>query len=119
MLYYMAHPVRPGTSKETMPENITKAVGHLAALNTVGFSVIAPWIGLCRALRDDVPAEHDHRQVVSFAALKRCDGLILCGPRVSEGMEVALVAAKDYGLKIIDVTKSAPWVAADLAWKQA
>ena len=48
---------------------------------------IAPWIASVLAGADDSdPAQREMGLADAFATIERCDGVVLCGPRISEGM---------------------------------
>lgn len=97
-IYYLAHPV-----SGDVPGNVARALRWLRWL--VGqhpdWAISAPWIpyvlGLdestdrARGLRDDV------------AMVRRCDGIILAGGRLSQGMAVELGAARAGGLHVLDL----------------
>lgn len=48
---------------------------------------IAPWIASILAGADDSdPAQREAGMADNFAVIERCDGIVLCGGRISEGM---------------------------------
>jgi hypothetical protein len=48
---------------------------------------IAPWIASVLAGADDAdPAQREAGLVDACAVVERCDGIVLCGPRISSGM---------------------------------
>lgn len=102
-LWYMAHPVAPYDGV-TIEENLRRAKCYLRALNRAGEYVIAPWIGLVESLDDDDQDDKLHGFQVDLECLRRCDGIVLCGPKVSDGMRLELQEAKECGLKVVDAT---------------
>lgn len=101
-LLYVAHPVAGD-----VPANIARALRWLKWLSDGDPSTtyIAPWIAALMAGDDDSdPAararglEHDCRVV------RRCDGIVLVGGRVSSGMAVEREAARVHGLDVVDMT---------------
>ena len=115
-LYYMAHPVAKyrtsGGISVTTPENLLLAHQHLAALVQAGIPTIAPWLGLCAALDDSRPGDRAAGIAIDCRALWRCDGIVLCGMRRSEGMLAELGIAQECEHHIIDVVGFAPRPAA-------
>lgn len=97
-LVYMAHPVRP-VAGETIEGNLLQAAEWLRWLHRYfgdAWTVIAPWLGdlygASHLEADDVQRSAALLRCKDVAA--RCDMLILCGPRRSDGMirEVAACA---------------------------
>lgn len=85
LLFYLACPVSP-TDDETIESNLKRGLECLAWLNRNGFKTIAPWIELCYALDDNDTIDREIGMAVDIVALKRCDGIIMVGPRISSGM---------------------------------
>lgn len=105
-LIYLAHPVRPlEGSTETVLSNLADAEWHLVHLQRAnpGFAIIAPWIQELRlGIGDDANPEDRARGIARCrATAARCDGIILCGPRISSGMLAELAAMRD--------DQPAPW----------
>lgn len=103
---YVAHPLRP-TSEEsfrfaahaltspTRPdelatkENLQRALRWLAWLRRSfpETTFIAPWIASVMSGDDDSdPAQREAGLVDDCATIERCDGIVLCGGRISSGM---------------------------------
>ncbi len=120
---YMAHPVAPsdgeitecirrlrgfvggspGTtevseiSKEIINANITRALAWLAWLRKSfpETTFIAPWIAAIQSGEDDLdPKAREAGLVDACAVIERCDGIVLCGVRVSSGM----ARERDHGM---------------------
>lgn len=97
---YLAHPV----SGETSPARALRWLAWAAA-QTPDVAVIAPWLAhICAGADDSDPAmrarylEHDLRVV------RRCDAIILCGGRVSSGMQLEMTEAIAVGVRVLDLT---------------
>lgn len=100
-LLYLAHPVRPlFGSTETVDGNLDDAEWWLANLQRAnpGVAIIAPWI---QTLRLGVDMDSDEKLRAqglarAQAAALRCNGILLCGPRISNGMlaELACTAGQ-------------------------
>lgn len=87
---YMAHPVAP-TAEDLagLPGNLANAMLWLAWLRSMFPEVtfIAPWISVIQSLHgDDSQALRDAGLLDDFTVIERCDGIVLCGSRVSPGM---------------------------------
>jgi len=108
-LYYLSHPYAPYGNR-TKEMNLQAAKSYLMALNKEDIFTIAPWIGLIdslendEGLRESLPAEEE--------VLKRCDGLILCGYKMSAGMRIDTQIAVDNSLEVWDAMEMAPYIAA-------
>ena len=100
-LYYLAAPLSPEEG-ETIVWNLEQAKKYRREMNMRGIHVIAPWIGLCESLDDTVAGERLHGMKTSANTLRRCDGIILCGPRISSGMQAELDLAKALGLHVLN-----------------
>jgi hypothetical protein len=102
---YVAHPVRPTETEFASAEqsisslptmtvainrNIKKAMAWLSWLRCSfpETTFIAPWIASTMAGADDSdPQQREAGMADNFAVIERCDGIVLCGPRISEGMD--------------------------------
>lgn len=89
-LIYLAHPLRPlPGSTETVDSNLDDAEWWLAALQRAnpGVAIIAPWIQELRlGVGDEAAAEDRARGLARCrATAERCNGIALCGPRISSG----------------------------------
>jgi hypothetical protein len=99
-LIYLARPVAPlPGSTETVLSNLTDAewwLVHLQRANP-GFAIIAPWIQEIHLgiSNDSDPDSRDAGIARCRATAARCDGIILCGPRISSGMLAELAAMRE------------------------
>ncbi len=100
MLVYLAHPVGhdPEERKRNL-ENTNK--WFLFLLEHTDWSLCVPWFIYVsnldeswrkRAMRDDL------------VNLERCDGIVLTGGRISEGMQMELGLAQMAGQRVYDLT---------------
>jgi hypothetical protein len=101
---YVAHPVRPTETEFASAEqsisslptmtvainrNIKKAMAWLSWLRCSfpETTFIAPWIASTMAGADDSdPQQREAGMADNFAVVERCDGIVLCGGRISSGM---------------------------------
>lgn len=94
-LIYLAHPVAP-VGDETVASNLDSAERWLVALQRAnpGVAFVAPWIQELRlGIGDDSSPEDRARGIARCrAAAARCDGIALCGPRISRGMLAETIA---------------------------
>lgn len=104
-VYYVAHPVAGDVSG-----NIARALRWLRWLTarTPDVTFIAPWIPMLLSGEDDSdPVARARGLEHDVNVVKRCDGLVLVGGRVSSGMALerdAMIAAQGPG-SIIDYTR--------------
>lgn len=58
---------------------------------------IAPWIASVMAGADDSdPVQREAGIVDACLTIERCDGIVLCGPRISEGMRREMEHGKEF-----------------------
>lgn len=97
-LVYMAHPVAGD-----VPKNIVRGREWLRwCLETFDAAVIAPWIVECELFDEATNRDKGLSRCVRVVA--KCDALLLCGPKISEGMEMEVDAALTAGLTVWDIT---------------
>lgn len=103
---YLAHPVRPQDG-ETLDGNVEQALlWYLWALSRwPGDVVCAPWITEVQILDDSDEEERAAGLARCEAMVARCDELVLCGGRISPGMERERRAALRQGIAITDLTE--------------
>ena len=101
-LFYLCHPVGGD-----VPGNIARALRWLSFLRKHERDVVitAPWIPAILAGEDDAdPAQRDRGLRDCVATVARFDGVILCGGRVSAGMQAERAQAEVNGLEVHDLT---------------
>lgn len=101
-LIYLAHPVGGDASG-----NADKARTWLRVLIGLVPEVnwICPWIPSVDVLDDTDEAHREWAMRVNLATVRRCDGIVLCGGRVSNGMRDELNECTDGRAAIvIDLT---------------
>lgn len=85
-VWYLAHPV-----SGDVPANLARAGRWLRwlRLRCPHVTIIAPWLGplLAGLENDSDPADRERGLRDCCAVVERCDGIILCGGRVSSGMQ--------------------------------
>ena len=99
---YVAHPVAGDVTA-----NLARALRWLHWLSSQNpdDAVIAPWIANIMSGEDDNdPAARARGLAHDVTVVKRCDCLILCGGRVSQGMAIERDAMLASGGQVIDLT---------------
>lgn len=116
---YVAHPLAPTPGeiaavlhdgdyageapRRALDRNIRRALYWLGWLRRTfpEATFIAPWIATVLSLDgDDSPALREAGLVDDCAVVERCDGIVLCGSRVSSGMQ----RESAHGRRIYDLT---------------
>lgn len=101
-ILYMAHPVGG-----LVPANLARSLRWLRYLasSDPDTAYIAPWIAAIMSGEDDNdPVARARGLAQDVAVVKRCDGLVLVGGRVSSGMAIERDAAMTAGITVIDLT---------------
>ncbi len=95
-VWFMSHPVG-AESERGVWGNLQRAARWLRwlRLRCPNVTIIAPWLGpLLAGTEDDSNAEDRERGLRDCCAVvERCDGIILCGGRISSGMQRELDVA--------------------------
>lgn len=106
-LWYMAAPVGAPTPAE-VSANLWNATRWLALLLELepGAAITAPWLAtlLAGVQRDEDPAHRERGLRDNVVVARRCDGIVLCGGRISAGMQRELDAVVDAGGLVADLT---------------
>lgn len=106
-LWYLAHPVG-AADRAGVEANLARAGRWLAFLLAVepNVAIIAPWLATMLAgVQDDANPEHRRRGMRdNLAAARRCDGIVLCGGRISIGMGDEIGAVLDESGAVSDLT---------------
>lgn len=89
---YLAHPLSAPT-REGIEENRARAKQWAAWLWKQGFSVECSWI-VCTELLEETPENRELGLKSDCEQVRRCDVMVLCGPRISSGMLREAGAAK-------------------------
>lgn len=97
---YLAHPVGNGSERATNLQNVNGwflAIFH--ACDRIAINV--PW----KIYVDNLSEEHRKRAMRDdLAILGTCNLIILCGGRISQGMDLELKTARLQGLRVLDLT---------------
>lgn len=100
MMYYMAHPLGNGYDRI---QNIARARRWfnylLQAHPEHGFT--APWL-LYAEMLNESDSNRDRGMRDDLDCLRRCDGIVLVGGRMSPGMVEELVEAVEHKKKVLD-----------------
>lgn len=101
MIWFMAHPIAPD-ERFMLQQNLDHVVHMMRLCFEEGFGVIAPYHTHCLAL-DETNLEHRNIGLnLNRRILSRCNGLILTGHKVSQGMADEVQTAKRVQIPIID-----------------
>lgn len=102
-VWYLGHQFAADTRRGEL-RNLESTEAWLAALSCAepSTAIIAPWVtGLRAQIEDDRdPAARARAMERNLAVVRRCDGIVLCGPRLSRGMRDELRAALEHDLAI-------------------
>ena len=100
-VWYMAHPV-----SGDVPANLARALRWLRWLSITRpeATYIAPWIPAVMVGDDSDPVQRAKGLADDIAVVKRCDGIVLVGGRISTGMAIEQGAALVANLPILDLT---------------
>ena len=94
-LWYFAHPVAPIAPtdeprhyRNELALNLARARRWLRWLitNQPDVSFLAPWLPYVEVLDDSIPAHRERGIRDRLAVVEACQGIVLCGPRISKGM---------------------------------
>lgn len=97
-VYYMAHPV-----SGDVPGNVARALRwfkHLVDQHP-DWAISAPWIPYVLGLSEETDRERGLRDDMEM--VRRCDGILLVGGKLSGGMALELQAANIAGLDVVDL----------------
>jgi hypothetical protein len=86
-LWYLAHPIAPD-EKFSFEENMAHALQVARILTDAGLSVCLPWFAMCRFLDDSNPEHRALGMEFNKKMVKRLDGLLLTGHKISKGMQI-------------------------------
>lgn len=124
-IWYLAHPVGP-TAGVTVADNLARAKRWLRWLmaNADGTAFCCPWLPMVEVLDDSVPANRARGLRDDIAIALTCDGIVLCGGRISAGMQAELDAMQAAGRAVLDLTAlgdepPAEGLAQAIAWNAA
>ena len=103
-IWYVAHPVHGDVMG-----NVARAGAWLRWLvaGEPDVAFIAPWIASihCGADDDNDPAQRARGILDAATVIARCDGIILCGGRVSDGMKIELEAMAAAGGWVLNLNE--------------
>lgn len=101
-VFYVAHPVGGDVNA-----NLARMKRWFAFLvenePAVAFSV--PWLTYVEVLEESIPGNRARGLRDDVAMVRKCDGIVLCGGRISSGMQLELDAAIASGLIVCDLTE--------------
>ncbi len=112
---YLAHPVAGDVA-----DNMNRARQWLRYLidTQPEIAFCAPWLPYLDVLDEDNPAHRERGMRDDLAIAERCDGIVLCGGRISSGMRRELDAIAALNGFAVDLTMCGampPWLARDVA----
>jgi hypothetical protein len=103
---FCSHPV-----SGDVDANIKSALAWIRYLRprSPGIAIMAPWIPSILAGEDDNDPEQRERGLLDCEAwVRRCDGVILCGGRISHGMQREIDAIVSVNGWVSDLTSLGP-----------
>lgn len=65
-----------------------------------GYIPVAPHLHFPQFLRDDKPKERRDGLMMATEILRRCNSLLICGDRITEGMMTEIQLAKQLGMVV-------------------
>jgi hypothetical protein len=105
-VYYVAHPVGAVADGPTVEQNLARArrwfLWLVANEPDVAFSM--PWMQYVEVLPEHVHGNRARGLRDDIAMVSACDGIVLCGGRISSGMALELAAARAALLDVVDLT---------------
>lgn len=102
-IWYLAHPLAPD-EHYTFQQNMDHVVHMMRLCYDLGYYVVAPYHTICLAL-DDTNLEHRRIGLeVDCNLVRKLDGIILVGHKISSGMQQELLVAREYGKRVLDFT---------------
>jgi len=107
---YLGHPLTADTS-EGIEQNRRNAARWAAWLWKQGFSVECSWI-VCTGELEETPENRELGLRSDCEQVRRCDVMVLCGPRISGGMLREAGAAKvivDFTYKGFELPGALEW----------
>lgn len=104
-LFFMCHPVRPYEDQYGVPisvrTNLERVIKWQSLCLQEGFPTIAPYYELCAALDDSKPEDRKFGMEIDKEVIHRSDGIILCGEKVSSGMQSEWDFARENNIPFI------------------
>lgn len=102
-------------SRRSIGSNLKRAMRwlHWLRMSFQETTFIAPWIASVLAGADDHdPAQRSAGIIDNLKVIERCDGIVLCGPRISSGMRMEMEhgmscvarCSHNYGFDVHDLT---------------
>ena len=100
---YFAHPVG-ARDAEGVAANLAAARLWFARLLDLwpAVALCAPWLPYLDVL-EDTGTNRERGLRDDLELVRRCDAIVLCGPRVSHGMELERLEAVGHGRMVIDL----------------
>jgi hypothetical protein len=105
-VWYLAHPVRGDV--EANLRNVKEWLRFLFRYDPDNV-YIAPWVAEVEAMRevgeDTSAATLDKALKDDCEVVRRCDGILLVGGRITDGMRIELNAAREADIQVLDLSK--------------
>ena len=97
-IVFICHPVRGDVKK-----NVESAVKIMKEVHTMDLLPLAPYLESLYYLDDKIENERDLGMRVGFEIIRKgfFDELWVCGPRISEGMEMEIKICLERGIPIV------------------
>ena len=104
MIYKKAYICSPlsAPSWELVEQNMLKAQQYMRKVSAkLSCSAVAPHAYLPNLLDDNIPKERELALSFGLRLLELCDCLVICGDRISQGMQGEINKALELGLDIL------------------
>ena len=99
-LIYVCSPLYDKT-REGIEKNMKKAAYYMDLIKEqTGFKAIAPHSFLPKYLDDNIPQEREVALAFGLSVLKITSAVVVCGDRISNGMEAEIAKAKEWEIPV-------------------
>ena len=106
-LWYLAHPVS-GDDSHSLELNLATTLDIQQTLWLAGVNAVCPWFSLVKIFGPAEDETLDRALKVGFEIIRRFDGLILTGHKLSEGMDAELRVALEFEKPIVNFIGMSP-----------
>lgn len=105
-LAYVCSPLNAPTAEE-IRENMIRAKNYAECVaKVIGCRAIAPHSFLPEYLDDNNPVEREVGMKFCYSVLEICKAVVVCGDRISRGMEQEISRAKELGILVYKLIES-------------
>lgn len=86
-----------------IPANVKRAAKYCRMAYDAGYLPIAPHVSFTPFLDDENPIERKEGMAMGLQLLKKCRVLIVCGSKISSGMDGEISEAKRLSIPIFNI----------------